>query len=44
MRAALGVLAVVFTVATLAALGAFTRAHRRASVALDADIRSRPKT
>jgi len=28
MTAALGVLAVVFTAATLAALGAFTRAHR----------------
>jgi hypothetical protein len=38
------VLAVVFTATTLAALGAFTCAHRGASVALDADIRSRPKT
>jgi hypothetical protein len=30
--------------ATLPALGAFTRAQRGASVALDGDIRYRPKT
>ena len=44
MAAADGVLAAVFTAATLAALGAFTRAHRGAAVALDGDIRYRPKT
>ena len=44
MPAALGVLAVVFTAATLAALGAFTRAHRGGAVALAGDIRYRPKT
>ena len=43
MPAALGVLAVVF-MATLPALGAFTLAHRGAAVALDGDIRYRPKT
>ena len=44
MPAALGVLAVVFTATTLAALGAFRRAHRGAAVALASDIRYRPKT
>ena len=34
----------VLTAATLAALGAFTRAHRGAAVALAGDIRYRPKT
>jgi hypothetical protein len=44
MPAALGILVVVFTAATLAVLGAFTRARRRAAVALDGDIRYRPNT
>jgi hypothetical protein len=43
MPAALGVLTVVFTTAPLAALGAFTGAPGSA-VALDGDIRYRPKT
>jgi hypothetical protein len=42
--ATLGVLAVVFTAATLPALGAFIRAHRGGAVALGEDIRYRPKT
>jgi hypothetical protein len=44
MPATLGVLAVVFTVTTLGAPGAFTRAHRGAAVALGGHIRYRPKT
>jgi hypothetical protein len=32
------VLAIVFTVATLAALGAFTRAHRAAAVLLASEL------
>jgi hypothetical protein len=43
MPAALGALADDFTAATLAELGAFTRAPG-APVALDGDIRYRPKT
>jgi hypothetical protein len=44
MPAALGIRRRFFTAATLAVLGAFTRARRRAAVALNGDIRYRPNT
>lgn len=44
MPAVLGVLAIVVPSTTLAALGAFKRAHRDAAVALDGHIRYRPET